>query len=328
MLPGKRYSRSIPVIGKGGQERLQKASVMVVGMGGLGCPASLYLAASGIGTLGLMDHDSVDESNLQRQILFTREDVGKPKALAAKMSLEKMNPEIEILSYPERLGSSTLEALSPYGIILDCTDSPETRLLLNSAALSLGKPLIHGAAIGEEGRMAVFHGNGCLECLASPSSQSCSAEGILPTVAGIIGTLQAHEAVGLALGRPALEGLLTLTPGEGFRTFTFRKNPQCPACGSSPRREPDIEIPPEEARASKVMFLDVREGWERTISNIPGSIHVPMASLQEKAPALDPERTYVTYCQTGIRSMRAAKMLRELGFDTRSLKSGIEGYQE
>lgn len=343
-----RYARSLSIIGKEGQEKLKQAKVLVVGAGGLGSPAAFYLAAAGVGTLGIVDFDTVQVSNLQRQLLHTNKDLHKPKIDSAKETLQQLNPHITLQVHNERLTEDNVALISEYELVLDGSDSLETKHLLNQACQSLDIPLVYGAAVGEEGQLAVFlPGEGCLQCIIStPDAPTCQQEGVLPTAPGLIGTLQAHEALKLLLGKPKQRGLLTLGP-SGFKTFHFNKNPDCPTCGptrekqmksassllgdfktNKQKQSMDIEISPKEAeelfQAKKAVILDVREPFERDHSSIEGSLFIPLRELESRLQELPKDTLIIAHCHSGIRSFQAAQFLQEKGFQSRSLSGGIE----
>jgi len=328
-----RYSRSLPIIGKEGQEKLKKASVLVVGAGGLGSSAAIYLAASGVGTLGILDFDKVEESNLQRQILHGEGDTGKEKTLSAKQTLETLNPHTKIKVHQEHLSEENVsEILKQYDIILDCSDSLETKHLVNSTCHKLGKTLVYGAAVGKEGQLAVFKPEGpCLACLLkAEKAPTCSSEGVLPIAPGVIGILQASEAIKLALGQKPIEGLMVFnTDQTRFKIFSFKKNPSCPTCSKNPEKpkENKREITPKELKQlvekGEVQLIDVREPFEREASKIEGSLSIPMNELESSLGKLDKNKLIVTYCQSGIRSLEAQKFLEKKGFRSKSLKGGL-----
>ena len=332
-----RYSRQLPLLGKEGQEALKKSRVLVVGLGGLGSPAALYLASAGVGTLGLCDFDQVQEHNLHRQLLFTEKDLGTPKTLAAKETLEKLNPFVKLELLPEKLTEENSEKiLKQYDIIMDCTDSLETKFLLNRTCRTLGKPLVYGAAVGTEGQLAVFTPEGpCLACLVKTrKAPTCSSEGVLPTIPGVIGCLQAGEALKLALKQSPLDGLLVFDGKKcEFKKFSFSKSPDCPACSGNPQQKPkpsENEITTQELKSilKTVQLIDVREQREWDSGHIPGAVHIPIKNLPEKLKSLDKRNLIVTYCQIGNRSLEAQKLLAKKGFQARTLKGGLEKWQE
>lgn len=242
-----RYSRQLilPEVGVHGQERLLASSVLIVGAGGLGCPAALYLAAAGVGTLGLIDRDAVALSNLHRQILHTTEDVGRPKSLSASSTLKALNPEVSVVAFQESLGASNaLQLLQPYDVILDGSDNFSTRYLVNDACVLLGKPLIHGGVVHLRGQALTVlpKRSACVRCVFPEPPQpgaipSCQEAGVLGSVAGILGTLMAHEAlkVLLGIGQPLADRLLVVDGyASRFRDVAVRRDPACAVCGEAP----------------------------------------------------------------------------------------------
>ena len=364
-----RYSRSLPIIGKEGQEKLKQSRILVVGMDGLGSPAALYLASAGVGALGILDFDRVELSNLSRQILHPEKNLGKPKTLSAKETLEQINPSVNIEVLNEKLTEKNAEKIiEKFDIVIDGTDSLETKQLINKVCRSLQKPLVYGAAVGTEGQLAVFtQETGCLACLIrSPSGPSCSTEGVLPPVPGVIGILQAAEAVKLATGQEPFKGLLIYDfKKTAFRIFSFRKNPSCSVCSKplkaknqgknmkfprffkkevpSPNEAknelPAIketvsenEITPKELKLlldkKEVQIIDVREQWEWNICHIEGAHLIPLSSLPQKSLQLDKTKFYVTQCHSGNRSLEAQQFLQSKGFKAKSLRGGIERWAD
>lgn len=239
-----RYNRQIlmPQWDIAAQEKIRAAKVLIIGMGGLGCPVSLYLASAGVGELWLADFDTVEESNLQRQVLFREEDIGYPKAQAAARQLAKVNPHVILKPFVRALDADSLPALvADVDLVLDCTDNFSTRDAVNRACVMAGKPLVSAAAIGMSGQLSVFHGQGdrpCYRCLypeGDAGSATCSESGVLATVVGVMGTLQAHEALKClsGVGVP-LFGKLVVWEGESsmWRTLAFRRDPACSVCGN------------------------------------------------------------------------------------------------
>lgn len=329
-----RYKRSIAVIGEKGQERLKQAKVLVVGAGGLGSPASMYLAAAGVGTLGIADGDVVDSSNLQRQVVHQAEDVGKEKSQSAQEQLKKLNSFITINQHGKLTEENAESIIKDYDVVVDGVDSLEVKQLINKTCVALKKPLVYGAAVGMEGQLAVFQGNGCLTCLVeTPAAPSCSVEGVLPTVPGVIGMLQAGEVIKLILGMKPVEGLLLYDFHSGdFRSFAFTKNPHCSTCGDgTPQPKPQgDEITCQELNETKgqVQLVDVREQWEWDIAHIEGAKLIPLGMLSGKLEELDKNKPVVTYCHSGNRSLEAARFLQDEGFQARSLKGGINKWTE
>lgn len=372
VLPGlaaeelRRYARhlSLPEVGLEGQQRLKASRVLLVGVGGLGSPAALYLAAAGVGTLGLVDHDVVDASNLQRQVLFGESDAGSRKLVAGSRRLRELNPHIQVVTHDTRLTSANaLGILTDYDIVVDGSDNFPTRYLVNDACALLGKPDVYGAIHRFEGQVSVFWAarGPCYRCLYRdpPPPElvpSCEQAGVLGVLPGIVGALQAAEAIKLILGAgESLTGRLLLVDALAmrFREMALSRDPGCPVCG--PRRsitrlidydafcagtpalqprqqEGPMEIAPTELRdllAAKqpVVVVDVRQPWEHQIARIKGSTLIPLNELPQRLGDLDPQAEIVTYCHHGGRSLQAARFLQASGFrKVRSLAGGIEAW--
>jgi len=357
----RRYARhfSLPEIGEAGQRRLRGARILLVGAGGLGSPAALYLAAGGAGVLGLVDDDRVDETNLQRQVLFGTRDVGRPKADMAAERLQDLNPHVHVERFAERLTSANaLEILRDFDVVIDGSDNFPTRYLVNDACVLLGKPDVYGAIFRFEGQVSVFApGAGpCYRCLFRdpPPPElipSCEQAGVLGVVPGVVGSLQALEAVKLVTGAgDPLIGRLLLFDGlpARFRELPIRRDPACPVCGDVPtiRELIDYEAfcgaaaAPEDsvevsapalrhllASGNQVQLVDVREPWEWGICRLDGATLLPLRELPQRFEDLDPKRPVVTYCHTGQRSLIARQFLVAQGFeDVRSLRGGVEGW--
>jgi adenylyltransferase/sulfurtransferase len=356
-----RYSRHLllPEVGMRGQERLKKGSVLLVGAGGLGSPAALYLAAAGVGRIGLVDFDLVDESNLQRQILHDTRWIGKPKLDSAADRLRALNPQVEVVLFPERLSAeNALSILGGFDVVLDGTDNFATRYLTNDAGFLLGKPNVYGSIFRFEGQVSVFWpGKGpCYRCLypqPPPAGlvPSCAEGGVLGVLPGVIGSLQATEAIKILLGiGRSLAGRLVLYDALdlSFRELTLRRDPACPLCGENPTITGLIdydefcglgrgeESAPEGSevsvavlkewldRGENVRVLDVREPHEAEICSIAGARLIPLASLPERLHEIDQVATIVVHCRTGTRSPRAVRLLRQAGLSrTYNLKGGI-----
>jgi molybdopterin/thiamine biosynthesis adenylyltransferase/rhodanese-related sulfurtransferase len=358
-----RYSRHLimPEVGVEGQKRLKAASVLLIGAGGLGSPLGLYLAAAGIGRIGLVDFDVVDFSNLQRQVLHGTSDVGRPKLLSARDRLQAINPEVRIDLYETKISSANaMSLLQPYDIIIDGTDNFPTRYLVNDACVLLGKPNIYGSIFRFDGQASVFYpGRGpCYRCLypePPPPGEvpSCAEGGVLGILPGLIGCIQATEAVKLIIGQGSpLIGRLVLYDAlqMSFREFRVRRNPCCPICGDNPsikqlidyeqfcgvRGEPAPapaaaggEITVEELkvrldRGDDLFILDVRNPEEFQICRLEGSTLIPLPVLAQRFGELDRDKEMVVHCKSGMRSQRAIGFLRTQGF-TRlaNLKGGI-----
>jgi adenylyltransferase/sulfurtransferase len=343
-----RYARhlAIPEIGPEGQEKLRKARVLIVGLGGLGCPTALYLAAAGVGWLGLLDDDQVGLSNLQRQILYSTEDIGKPKVYAARKRLLALNPDVHIEARDERLCSSNAKALvEPYDLIVDGTDNFSSRQLINEISLRLKKPLIYGAISRFEGQVSLFvPGGACYRCLypeAPVASQalSCEQAGVLGVLPGLVGMVQTTEALKwlLNLGEPLRGRLLMIDALRmSFDFFDIQKRADCPSCGSgagvgteaSPSLEAGLplEIAPEELkkRINQILLFDLRDPGAYAESHIPGARPSGRANLNS---GLSFEDEVVLYCKSGARSQLLAQQMREQGFlKARHLKGGFDFY--
>ena len=356
-----RYSRHIllPQVGEEGQRALKRARVLLVGAGGLGSPAALYLAAAGVGTMGLVDFDTVDLSNLQRQILHGSAGIGASKLDSARDRLRDINPEVHLEPYATRLSSeNALEIARDYDLIIDGTDNFPTRYLINDTSVLLGIPNVHGSVFRFEGQASVFGaGEGpCYRCLFREPPPphlvpSCAEGGVLGVVPGLVGTIQATEAVKLILGLgDTLVGRLLLIDvlAMSFRTIAVRKDPECPACGTREITElidyeefcsagatqdrvtgGVSEIQPAQladriARGEQLEIIDVREPYEWQIGHIPGARLVPLSTIADEIPRLDKKRTIILYCKVGARSLFAAQQLAKAGAsDVRNLAGGI-----
>ncbi len=361
-----RYSRHLimPEVGLEGQKRLKAASVLLVGAGGLGSPLALYLAAAGVGRIGIVDYDLVDYSNLQRQVLHGTADVGRPKLHSARDRIASINPEVVLDLHETRLTSANaLALLAPYDVIIDGTDNFPTRYLVNDACVLLGKPNVYGSIFRFDGQASVFYpGKGpCYRCLypePPPPGEvpSCAEGGVLGILPGLIGCIQATEAVKLILGQGSpLVGRLLLYDAlqMSFREFRVRRNPRCPVCGEQPTvkrlidyeqfcgmRGPagpaaaGAEMTVEELkqrldRGEDVFILDVRNPEEFQICRIPGSTLLPLPSLPQRFGELDREREMVVHCKSGMRSQKAIQFLREKGFrKLTNLEGGILAWAE
>ena len=361
-----RYSRHmlIPEVGKEGQAKLKEASVLVVGAGGLGCPALLYLAAAGVGKLGIVDFDRVDATNLHRQILHGTSDVGRDKTESARTALLEINPHVEVVLHDERLTSqNALEILAGYDVVLDGTDNFPTRYLVNDACVLLEKPNVHGSIFRFDGQASVFApslGGPCYRCLypepPPPGTvPSCAEGGVLGVLPGIVGVIQATETVKLLLGiGDSLVGrLLVFNALEmRFLDLRLRRDPQCPLCGDAPTVTSLIDYegfcgmgasgqvdevatlePGELARRIEAkedfILLDVRESHEAEICSIGGSRLVPLGRILSELSSLDPAATTVVYCKIGLRGEKAARLLRDHGFTrVENLRGGITAWAE
>ena len=359
-----RYSRHLimPEVAMDGQKRLKAAKVLLIGAGGLGSPLGLYLAAAGVGHLGIVDFDVVDYSNLQRQIIHTTNDVGRRKIESAAERLRAINPGIEIETYETRITSeNALELIRPYDIVIDGTDNFPTRYLTNDACVLLGKPNIYGSIYRFEGQASVFAtpGGPCYRCLfAEPpppgAVPSCAEGGVLGILPGVIGCIQATETIKLILGkgRPLIGRLLLYDALEmQFREVRIKRDPTCPLCGDNPtitelidyeqfcgmRGEgespvlffsvPKTTVQEVKARIDRgddFVILDVRNPEEWQICRINGAILIPLGELPQRMNELDRTRDIVVHCKGGVRSAKAVKMLRKAGFDNvKNVEGGI-----
>src|SRR5512134_34757 len=360
-----RYSRHLimPEVGMDGQRKLKEASVLCVGAGGLGSPLTLYLAAAGVGHIGLVEFDVVDESNLQRQIIHGTSVVGKSKLESAKKRMLDLNPFIEITGYEEPLTSANAMDIVPhYDIVADGTDNFQTRYLTNDACVLLGKPNVYGSIFRFEGQASVFYAKEgpCYRCLYSEPPPpglvpSCAEGGVLGVLPGIIGSIQALETIKWIIGAgDSLVGRLVLFDALKlrFRELKLRKDPSCPICGDRPTiRElidyeafcgigaapayqgPEVlveELKEEwEAKGDDLVVVDVREPHEWEIAHLEGSRLIPLGQLPERINELDGHAEIVTYCHKGSRSMKALEILRGAGFGrVRSLAGGIDAWAQ
>lgn len=346
-----RYERQsiLPEIGTEGQKRISTASVLCIGAGGLGCPALLYLTAAGIGRIGIVDFDVVDESNLQRQVLFTTDQIGQNKAEAAKVRLSALNPDIEISTYPEELNDQNAEELfKQYDVIIDGTDNFSTKFLINDVAVKTDKPFIYGSVLGFDGQVAVFNlDNGpCYRCLFPEPPKghipNCSEAGIIGAVAGMIGTTQAMEVIKVIVGhesfRPLAGKLWTIDMHSmENKLLSLYKDPDCPVCSkmkedivlqySSPVCSfvPDITVEQIQSNTS-ALLIDVREIEEWDAGHIDGAEHAALSGLiAGNFPETKKECEIIVYCQKGVRGMQAAQLLRERGYLNISNMTG--GYE-
>jgi len=368
-----RYSRHLLLsdVGVEGQRRLKGARVLCVGAGGLGSPAALYLAAAGVGTIGLVDFDVVDVSNLQRQVLYGTADVGRPKLDAARERLEAMNPDLRVETHGEALDADNARPLvSAYDVILDGTDNFSARYLVNDACVIVGRPNAYGSIFRFEGQASVFAAKDgpCYRCLHPEPPPpglvpSCAEGGVLGVLPGIIGTIQATEAIKLILGigEPLIGRFLIYDALRmRFRELKLRKDPDCAVCGVNPtitelreyegycevrgqvRLKPDAtsdqaasdrkddrsitvrELKGRMDRGETPVVIDVREPHEHAICRIPGAQLIPLGQLPSRLAELDPAREVVLHCRAGGRSARAVAMLREKGFmGARNLTGGV-----
>ena len=363
-----RYSRHLimPEVGMDGQLKLKQAKVLCIGTGGLGAPLGLYLAAAGVGRIGLVDFDKVDLSNLQRQILFDTNDIGRPKIEAATNRLRNLNPDIQIDNFETRLTSeNALDILKDYDIVVDGTDNFPTRYLVNDACVILGKPNVYGSIFRFEGQITIFGypGGPCYRCLYPEPPPpglvpSCAEGGVLGVLPGIVGAIQAAETLKLIIGKgEPLVGRLLLFDALAmrFRELKLRKNPECPVCGghptitklidyeefcgirgeesASPAQAVVPEISPRELksrldRGDDLFILDVREPHEFQICNLGGHL-IPLGELSRRVNELDSSREIVAHCRSGKRSAEAVEFLGSAGFrKVLNLKGGILAWSD
>ena len=357
-----RYSRhlTLPDVGLEGQSKLRDARVLLIGAGGLGCPAALYLAAAGVGTLGIVDFDLVDRSNLQRQILHGTSGIGTAKTESARARLRDVNPHVQTETFAERLTSANaLAILRDWDIVVDGSDNFPTRYLVNDACVLLGKPDVYGSVFRFDGQVSVFSAKQgpCYRCLyAEPPPPdlvpSCAEGGVLGVLPGIIGSLQALEVIKLIVGfgEPMI-GRLLLFDGRRmqFRELALEKDPDCPVCGVRPtvtslidyeafcgevgRGTGDgveisaLELQRERGRKPDLLLLDVREPREAQIARIEGARLIPLRELPRRLAELPGHAEIVTHCHHGQRSLQAREILKGAGFaSVRSLAGGIDAW--
>ena len=363
-----RYSRHLimPEVTMEGQKRLKAAKVLCVGTGGLGAPLTMYLAAAGVGTIGLVDFDTVDVTNLQRQIVHRESSVGKPKIDSAEQTLKEINPYVNIVKHEVMLTSeNALDIMKDYDVIADGTDNFQTRYLVNDACVLLGKPNVYGSIFRFEGQASVFFAKDgpCYRCLYPEPPPpglvpSCAEGGVLGVLPGIIGVVQAIETVKLILseGQPLVGRLMLFNALKmSFRELKLRKDPNCPVCSDHPTVTalidydefcgvgrgneeadalPDEEISPTELKAKidrgdKFTLVDVREPYEYAIAKIPSAKLIPLATVKERAHELDSADEIVLHCRSGKRSAEALQILKQSGFKKlRNLTGGILAWSD
>lgn len=346
----RRYSRHllIPQVGLAGQETLRAARVLCIGAGGLGSPVLAYLAAAGVGRLGVMDDDVVDETNLQRQTLFTTPDIGRKKVEVAAERLRAMNPQVAVDAIPIRFDlSNARDLVRLYDIVVDCTDRFESRYLINDACVLEGKPDVYGSIFRFDGQVSVFNAGGgpCYRCLFPDPPQadavpSCAEGGVLGVLAGMVGTFQANEALKLILkiGEP-LSGRLLLVDalGGSTRELHFARDPHCEItelqnvelAGGIEHVEGVAEVEPAQldAAMADATLIDVREPHEAVLGLIPGSLHIPASELEARMHELDSAKAYIVGCRVGQRSLWAVQRLHDAGFRKLShLRGGLLAY--
>jgi sulfur-carrier protein adenylyltransferase/sulfurtransferase len=365
----RRYSRHLilPEVGLAGQKKIKATSVLCIGAGGLGSPIAMYLAAAGIGKIGIVDFDTVDYSNLQRQILHTDADVGRSKAESAKETIRGINPNVEVVIHNTAINSgNAFELIRPYDIVVDGTDNFPTRYLTNDACVLLKKPNVYGSIFRFEGQASVFAphlGGPCYRCLypePPPPGMvpSCAEGGVLGVLPGIIGCIQTTEILKLALGKgTSMVGRLLLFNALDmkFRELKLRRDPACPICGDNPTIKElidydqfcgiqpapaDPESNPDEVTVQDmkkalddpklgIKVIDVREAFEYEIAKVDGVPLLPMSQLQSRFTELDPNTQYYLHCKVGQRSLSAVDFLRQQGFKyVKSVKGGINAWSE
>jgi molybdopterin/thiamine biosynthesis adenylyltransferase/rhodanese-related sulfurtransferase len=364
-----RYSRHLilPEVGMEGQRRLKAARVLCVGTGGLGSPLALYLTAAGIGTLGLVDFDVVDASNLQRQIIHSTKDIGRKKIDSAEEKLSALNPAINIVRHETMLTSANaLDILKGYDIVADGTDNFPTRYLVNDACVLLGKPNVYGSIFRFEGQASVFatKAGPCYRCLYPEPPPpglvpSCAEGGVLGILPGLVGVIQATEVIKLILGKgDSLVGRLLLVDALNmrFRELKLRKNPECPVCGTNPTVTalidyehfcgivpeapqeknvkngiPQISVKDLKARrdaGEDIFLLDVREPYEVQIAQIGGKL-IPQNDVPQRLAEIPRDREIVVHCRSGARSQRIAEFLKQSGYqNVVNLAGGILAWSD
>ncbi len=351
----KRYSRHIliPEIDLTGQERIVNAKVLCIGAGGLGSPTLMYLAAAGVGEIGILDFDKVDISNLQRQVIHTQSDLGKSKVQSAKEKINSLNPNIKVITHELRLDTeNALEIFKNYDLIIDCTDNFATRYLVNDAAAILGKPYIWGSIYRFDGQLSVFYSKEgpCYRCLhptppPAGSVPSCAEGGVLGALCGVIGSMQSNEAIKLiaGVGEPLLGKLAIFDAlDSSFKTVDIKKSPACPICNGSQRELlKDYEefcgisdvITSEQLRnlKSDYLLIDVREPDEHAALSIPGSVLAPKGTFEDGSvfASLPGDKEIILHCRSGVRSAQCLALLKNAGFNnSRHLKGGIIAWEE
>ncbi len=362
-----RYSRHLimPEVGMEGQLKLKQARVLCIGAGGLGAPLALYLAAAGVGTLGIVDFDVVDFTNLQRQVIHDTNDVGRPKLESARDTILDINPNVEVIPYETRLTSeNALDIFRDFDLVADGTDNFPTRYLVNDACVLLGKPNVYASIFRFEGQASVFYAKEgpCYRCLYPEPPPpglvpSCAEGGVLGVLPGIMGCIQALEAIKLILGKgePLIGRLLIFDAlGMRFRELKLRKNPECPVCGKNPtihelidyeqfcgirgeEHKPDVRVPEITAVELKELMdegrtpvlIDVREPHEYQICRIPGSKLIPLGEVPARMHELNSADEIVVHCRSGARSAQAVDFLMKSGFrKIHNLKGGILAWSD
>jgi len=354
-----RYSRHVilPEVGREGQERLKAAKVLLVGAGGLGSPLAMYLAAAGVGTIGMVDFDVVDASNLQRQVLHATGNVGKPKLESARERLAAINPHVTFVAHETRLtADNALEILRGYDVVADGTDNFPTRYLVNDACVLLKKPNVYGSIYRFEGMASVFAphlGGPCYRCWYPEPPEpgmvpSCAEAGVLGAICGVVGSLQATEAIKLILGQgePLLGRLLRFDAlAMRFREHRLPRDPGCALCGSHPtitklmntsfqchNNADEVSVDELQAmreRKEDFILVDVRNPDEFAVNEITGSVKLPLPELAQRFGELPKDKLIVLHCKLGGRSAKALKFLREHGYArSKHLAGGIEAWEQ
>ena len=351
-----RYTRHVqlPQVGAEGQIKLKNARVLIVGVGGLGCPVSLYLAAAGVGSITVVDGDTVDVSNLQRQILFNTKQVGEGKAESAKQVLMALNPEINVRAIAEYLSDENAPILvASADLIIDCTDNFSARYLINDVCQQQQKPWIFAAIHQFSGQCSLFSSEtGCFRCLfpvvpfADGTMEDCNSAGVLGVLPGILGTIQANEALKYLVGQPVpLRGTLLLVDALelSFKNIAINRDPECISCGSG--RENTRDQVPEKIcsreqldhravtveqfeslrKNANYILVDVRSHAEHAAFNLGGK-HMPLIDLAEYLASINPEKTLLCYCQSGLRSLQASELIESFGIKSQSLDGGITAW--
>ncbi|MDR1612927.1 MAG: molybdopterin-synthase adenylyltransferase MoeB [Planctomycetota bacterium] len=367
-----RYSRHLllPELGLEGQKRLKATKILIVGTGGLGAPLAMYLAAAGVGTIGLVDFDFVEESNLQRQVIHSSRDVGRPKVASARDRIKGINPNLDVVTHNIRLtAANALDLIAKYDIVADGTDNFQTRYLVNDACVLLGKPNVYGSVFQFEGQASVFYAREgpCYRCLYPEPPPpdlvpSCAEGGVMGVLPGIVGLIQANEAIKFAVGSTkyahnsprTLVGRLLLFDSwkMEFRELTLDKDPRCPICGENPsirglvdyeqfcglQRQKEAEerveaIGAKELKAwmdggEPIQIIDTREPHEQAIFKFPRSKYIPLGQVARRIGEFDPAIAAVFVCKIGKRSLFAIRALREAGYRGRliNLKDGVNGW--
>lgn len=347
-------------MGPEGQRRLKRSSVLVVGLGGLGVPAAVYLVSAGVGRVGIVDSDLVELSNLQRQFIFSKEDVGRRKVESAVEKLGHINPNVRVIAYPVRLDSSNaMDVIREYDVVIDATDNLPSRYLINDSCVLQAKPDVFASVLGFDGQASVFGtpDGPCHSCLypkppAPDSVKSCEEAGVLNVIPGIMGSIQAIQALGILLGKGTpLIGRLLVFDGldNSFSEIKFRKNNSCAVCGPNPtitrlidyeefcgtKRTETISEFDTTARELKAaidsgkrpVLLDVREPFEYSLCHLESSTLIPVEELSDRMGELNKDSEIVVYCHVGIRSTGAVRQLRAAGFrNVKNLQGGIDAW--